>query len=201
MASNSLCKTNQILFCSLFFSNVFAYVVVRKRSKVVSKDSVLQPLRTSTTTTTSNDATTTRSSSSTEEDLIQVRSSSSVNLFCSTSLPVAIVLDGFDQRYQASAVHCSKQQRHWLTLATSRIHNKFLGMAGIKPGAAWCKARTLSIVLYGPHGLSVNLLLNWDDIALHRHLRSKFGKKWRLAWVKIELLLRKVWSGAIKRYP
>ena len=45
-------------------------------------------------------------------------------LFCNSSLPLARVLYGLDQRYQASAVHCSLQPPCWLTLATSRIQKK-----------------------------------------------------------------------------
>ena len=55
------------------------------------------------------------------------------NFFC-TGLPLARVLDGFDQHYYASAVHCCYQQRHWLTLATSR---KFLENTRIQTQGRW----------------------------------------------------------------
>ena len=61
------------------------------------------------------------------------------SLFCSTSLPLARGLDGFDQCYQASAVHCSRQQRRRLTSATSRLKKNYwdnqesnLGLLGAK---------------------------------------------------------------------
>ena len=65
-------------------------------------------------------------------------------LFCSTSLPLARVLDGFDQSCQAFAVHSSKQQRRWLTSAASTIFSRiifsiFLGMPGIEHRAAGCR--------------------------------------------------------------
>ena len=60
--------------------------------------------------------------------------------FVAPGLPLARVLDGFNQRYSASDFHSTKQQRRRLTWA----------MAGIEPMAARFKARTQSIVLCGP---------------------------------------------------
>ena len=54
--------------------------------------------------------------------------------FCSTSFCHKLVLDGFDQHFQAT-VHCSKQRRR-LTSATSKISEKTLGTLGIEPGLA-----------------------------------------------------------------
>ena len=61
------------------------------------------------------------------------------SLFCSTSLPLARGLDGFDQCYQASAVHCSRQQRRRLTSATSRIQNNSWEHLESNPGLLGAK--------------------------------------------------------------
>ena len=69
-----------------------------------------------------------------------------ISFFCSTSLPLARLLEGFDQCYQASAVHCSKQQRRQLTSATSRIQkNSTLehtphNLEIVVSNPAWCWA-------------------------------------------------------------
>ena len=71
-------------------------------------------------------------------------------LVLSTSLPLAKVLDGFDQCNQASAVHCSKQQHCQLTSATLRTQKKSWERQESKPGAAGREVRIAIHVLFGP---------------------------------------------------
>ena len=69
--------------------------------------------------------------------------------------------------FQASGVHSSKQQRSWLTLATSTIyrekfHGKNSGTPGIEPGTAGCEARTLPLC-YAVPPWNVKLFVSVTD--------------------------------------
>ena len=92
-------------------------------------------------------------------------------LFCSTSLPPARVLDGFDQCYQTSAVHWSKRQCRQSTSARSE---KFLGTPGIKPRPLGAKWECYPLCYEAPQWwlLQDNNSIGWEDVL------EQIGRNW-----------------------